>query len=188
MVAPNAGHMALVELESRGKLQFLISQNVDNLHLKSGIPSDKIAELHGNTTLMKCMECDARYSKDALGWDERKWGKSYRTSPVVPGQPVCPACEGRLISSVVNFGDPMPEAEMELASWHATHCDLFVVLGSSIQVSPASDFPVDALQTGAKLIIINKGETPLDDHAHLRFFEGIAETLLPMVDLMTARG
>jgi NAD-dependent SIR2 family protein deacetylase len=167
-VEPNPAHYAIVELQEMGKLRFLISQNVDNLHLKSGIRPHMIAELHGNSTLMKCLECDSRFGKGEIGWDDRVWGKGYRTQPVRSGQPKCPDCGGRIISSVVNFGDPMPPKEMALAEQHSSECDLFLVIGSSLVVYPAAAMPRLALEAGARLVIINKGETPYDEYAHLR--------------------
>jgi len=181
-VRPNASHYAIVELQEMGKLDFLISQNVDGLHLVSGIRPDMIAELHGNSDLMKCLACDTRFTKDEVGWDEDRWGKGYRTSEPVKGQPECPRCCGRLISSVINFGDPMPEKEMEVAEAHSRRCDLFIVLGSSLVVQPASNMPVYACRAKAKLVIVNQGETPCDRLAHLRFHEGIIEVLPPAVE------
>jgi NAD-dependent SIR2 family protein deacetylase len=177
---PNSGHLAILELQQMGKLHFLISQNVDNLHLTSGIRPDLIAELHGNRALTKCIDCDKRYSKEELGWDENNWGKGYRTQKPAPGQPVCD-CGGRIISSIVNFGDSMPEREMAVSMKVSGECDLFIVVGSSLVVSPANSFPAIAVRAGAKLIIINRGETPLDDLAHLRFEEGITEVFPAMV-------
>jgi NAD-dependent deacetylase len=167
-----------------GKLKFLISQNVDNLHIESGIPLDMLAELHGNGKRVKCLECDARFTKEEVGWDEARFGKGYRTYKPVRGQPECPECGGRIISSVVNFGDPMPEKEMKMSSKHAKDCDLFIVLGSSLVVTPAADLPRLARHsTGAKLVIVNKGETPMDDECDLRFWEGIGEVFPPAVRL-----
>jgi len=185
-VRPNASHMAIVELLDLGKLDFLISQNVDGLHLVSGIDPDRIAELHGNGDLMKCYICDRRFTKDEVGWDEEKWGKGYRTSLPVKGQPCCPDCGGRIISSVINFGDPMPEKEMWLAEAHSKRCDLFIVLGSSLVVQPAANMPVYACKAGAKLVIVNQGETPCDKLARLRFHEGIVEVLPPAVERVKA--
>lgn len=163
-----------------GKLKFLISQNVDNLHLKSGILSDRIAELHGNRTLMRCMSCDGRFKKEEVGWDDSRWGKGYRTSSVKKGQPNCPVCGGRLISSVVNFGDPLPPRDLKLAIRHSKECDLFTIIGSSLVVYPAADMPRHALESGAKLILVNKGETAMDDLAHLRL-EGKAGEIVPRI-------
>lgn len=180
-IKANAGHFALVELKNKGILKFLISQNVDNLHLQSGFTQEFIAELHGNGHLMKCLSCDARYTKLELKWDSRKWGTAYRTQKPIAGQPSCPACDGRLISSIINFNDPMPEQEMTLSQYHSERCDLFFAVGSSLVVSPANEFPRIAKENGAKLVIINRGETPLDGFADLLFAEGISDVLPALV-------
>jgi len=161
-VEPNAGHLAIVDLQKLGKLSFLISQNVDNLHLRSGIPPDLLAELHGNVTKLRCTRCKAQVDKSA---------NIDRCS-----------CGGRLVSSVVNFGQSLPQKELTDSYWHSQNCDLFIVAGSSLVVTPAADMPGVALQSGARLVIINQGETPLDRAAHLRFGERTGEVLSPAVD------
>jgi NAD-dependent SIR2 family protein deacetylase len=159
---PNAGHLAIVQLQKLGKLRFLISQNVDNLHLASGIRPDLLAELHGNIAKLRCQRCQAQVDKSQ-------------------GGEVC-SCGGRLASSVVNFGDPLPQREMQSSFWHSGQCDLFIVVGSSLVVSPANEMPRGALESGARLVVINKGETPLDTLCHLRFEENIGEVLPPAVE------
>jgi NAD-dependent deacetylase len=150
--------------------------------LKSGIRPEILAELHGNHSLLKCQSCGSKFSKTDVGWDNDRHGKGYRTDPVQPGQPSCPGCQGQLMSSVVNFGDPMPEDDLSRSVRHSRECDLFLVVGSSLVVSPANHMPQYALSSGAKLILINQGETPLDDMAHLRFWEAIGQVLPPMVN------
>ena len=157
-IEPNKNHYAIVELQNMGKLGFLISQNVDNLHLKSGIHPNSVAELHGNSFKLRCTHCETK-------WDN------------FPEMKNCPSCEGRLVSSVVNFGDPMPGKEVEDSEWHSRRCDLLVVVGSSLVVYPAADMPKIALRSGAKLAIINQGETPFDTRCHLRFKESIGDIL-----------
>ncbi len=159
---PNAGHRAIVDLQNLGKLKFLISQNVDNLHLRSGIRHELLAELHGNVARLRCRRCDAQVEK-SLGLETCK-------------------CGGRLVSSVVNFGDPLPQKDLEDSFYHSGRCDLFVVVGSSLVVSPANDMPRIALRSGARLVIINQGETPMDRSCHLRFEERIGEVLPPAVN------
>lgn len=156
-VEPNTGHLAIVELQRLGKLKFLISQNVDNLHLKSGIKPELLAELHGNMTKFRCKKCGNLTS--------RSEGSKY-----------C-RCGGELVKSVVDFGDPLPEKDLRLSFEHSRKSDLFVVVGSSLVVTPAADMPREALLSGAKLVIINQGETPFDHMASLRFHGRIDDVL-----------
>jgi NAD-dependent SIR2 family protein deacetylase len=150
---PNAGHNSIVEIQHLGRLKFLISQNVDNLHLKSGIKPELLAELHGNISKLRCRRCEQTIDRNT---DQTK----------------CP-CGGSLTSSVVDFGQSLPKKDLVLAYRHSRQSDLFIVLGSSLVVTPAADMPAEALNAGAKLVIINQGDTPFDRDAHLRFHEQI---------------
>jgi NAD-dependent deacetylase len=161
-VEPNSGHLAIFELQELGKLKFLISQNVDNLHLKSGIKPELLAELHGNLSKVRCLTCDFKMDR-------------------IEGERTCPLCGGKLKSTVVNFGDSLPVKDLEESIEHSHSCDLFLVVGSSLVVYPAADMPRLALDHGAKLVIINQGETPYDSQAALRFKERIGEVLPPAV-------
>ncbi|TXT63427.1 MAG: putative NAD-dependent protein deacetylase [Promethearchaeota archaeon] len=181
-VQPNEGHYALVELMEMEILDYVISQNVDGLHAKSGIPFDKLAELHGNQFFMKCIQCNKKMTFEEAGWDKSKHGLGYRTSPITKDQPECPYCGGRLISSIVNFGDPLPQDELYEAIEQSKKADVFFVIGSSLVVTPAADLPGAAQNNGAKLIILNQGETPYDNRADLRFFNDIKNVLNPIVE------
>lgn len=161
-VSPNPGHVAIYELQELGKLSFLISQNVDNLHLKSGIKPEILAELHGNMTKVRCVRCEFKMDR-------------------MEGERTCPLCGGKLKSSIVDFGDALPAKDLNESYEHSAKCDLFIVVGSSLVVDPAAEMPRVALEAGARLVIINQGETPYDRHANLRFDEGIAEVLPPAV-------
>lgn len=176
-VKPNANHYAIVELMEMEKLDYLISQNVDGLHAKSGIPFEKLAELHGNMYFMKCLECNKKLTFEDAGWDKKKFGSGYRTQGVRENQPKCPKCSGRLISSIVNFGDPLPYDELQESIERSQNSDVFFVIGSSLVVTPAADMPGIAKQNGAKLIIINKGDTPYDNAADIKFDNKIEEVL-----------
>ncbi len=160
-VEPNAGHRAIVELQDLGKLKFLISQNVDNLHLRSGIRPELLAEFHGNVSRLRCKRCQKHVDKSS-------------------GTDIC-ECGGKLVSSVVNFGDPLPQKDLQDSFRHSSFSDLFVVVGSSLVVSPANDMPELALKSGARLVIINQGRTPMDRSCHLRFEEAIGKVLPPAV-------
>jgi len=161
--APNSGHIAIAALQDMGRLSFLISQNVDNLHLKSGIRPELLAELHGNLTKVRCAGCDFKMDR-------------------VEGESECPLCGDRLVSTVVNFGDSLPAKDLAESYRHSRLSDLFIVVGSSLVVYPAADMPAVALEAGAKLVIINQGETPFDSHAHMRFSEAIGDVLPPAVE------
>jgi len=162
-VKPNSGHLAIVELQKLGKLAFLISQNIDNLHLASGIRAELLAELHGNVTKLRCSHCEFELD---------------RSSDLA----ICPSCNGKLVSSVVNFGQSLPQKALEASYQHSEKCDLFMVVGSSLVVTPAATMPKVALEARARLVIINQGDTPFDQLAHLRFWEGIGDVLPPAID------
>lgn len=162
---PNSGHLAILELQKLDKLWFLISQNIDNLHLKSGIKPELLAELHGNLTKVRCRNCE--FVMDNFD-DKMK----------------CPQCGGQMKSSVVDFGDSLPVKDLNLSTQHSQDCDLFVVVGSSLVVTPAADMPRLALEAGAKLVIINQGQTPLDALAELLFSEKISLVLPPVVQIL----
>jgi NAD-dependent SIR2 family protein deacetylase len=181
-IEPNPSHLSLVELQRLGKLGFLITQNTDNLHRRSGIHPDFLAELHGNGQLVRCLGCDRLYTRGEAGWDTSRWGPGYRTQRPVPGQPACPACDGRLISSVVNFGDPLPYRELALAEEYARRCDLMLVLGSSLMVEPAASLVGLALRSGARVALVNQGKTPYDEAVTLRAWTGIGEVIPPAVE------
>jgi NAD-dependent SIR2 family protein deacetylase len=157
-VQPNMGHLAISELQKLGKLKFLISQNVDSLHLKSGIRPELLAELHGNITKLRCERCET-------------------TTDASLNLKGCPHCGGKLVSSVVNFGQPLPRKDLESSYYHSEKADLFIVAGSSLVVTPAAYLPREALRAGARLVIINKGETPFDSVCHLRFNEKLGDVL-----------
>ncbi|MFW9818611.1 MAG: NAD-dependent deacetylase [Candidatus Thorarchaeota archaeon] len=181
-VKPNPNHYAIVDLLEMGKLDYLISQNVDGLHAKSGIPFDKLAELHGNQFFMKCLSCGKKMLYEEAGWDKNKWGPGYRTSLVKEDQPTCPYCNGRIISSIVNFGDSLPYDELLESEKRSARADVFFVIGSSLVVSPAMDLPGIAKVNGAKLILLNKGATPYDDWADIRFDNLIEDVLPPIME------
>src|SRR5215210_3970679 len=180
-IEPNASHLALVELQRLGQLQFLITQNTDNLHRRSGIRPELLAELHGNGQLMRCLGCERTHTRREVGWDMGRWGPGYRTQKPIRGQPVCAVCGGRLISSVVNFGDPLPHEGLALAEHHARHCDLMLVLGSSLMVEPAASLVGLALGSGSRVILINQGKTPYDRVVTLRVWTGIGEVIPPAI-------
>lgn len=164
---PNRGHHAVAELIRAGRASVVVTQNVDNLHQVSGVPEEKVIELHGNSTYAKCLTCAVRVELDEL---EREFQETGDVGP-------CKHCGGILKSATISFGQQMPELPMRRAQEETMACDLFLVLGSSLSVFPAADFPLRAKQRGARLAIVNRDPTPMDEIADLVIHAGIGDTL-----------
>jgi NAD-dependent deacetylase len=158
---PNAGHLALVELERRVPQFILITQNVDGLHQRAG--SRNVIELHGNIARTKCFEENVPVEN----WTE-----------TVEAPPRCPRCGGRLRPDVVWFGETLPPAALEGALKASQSCELFLSIGTSTLVHPAASLPFEALQHGAIVVEINPDPTPLTARAH-HTLRGAAGELLP---------
>jgi NAD-dependent deacetylase len=154
---PNPAHYAICELEKAGRLACVITQNIDNLHQKAGCPPEKVFELHGNMKRARCLSCGKRFGMDTI----KKWLKSGVHVPE------CDQCSGILKPDVVYFGEALPREALDKATYHSRHCDLFIVIGSSLSVYPAAYMPTYALESGAKLVIINATRTFCDDQAEV---------------------
>ncbi|HVY90882.1 MAG TPA: Sir2 family NAD-dependent protein deacetylase [Hyphomonadaceae bacterium] len=164
---PNAGHFAVARLVHSGKASSVITQNVDNLHQASGVPDDKVIELHGNASYATCLDCGLRHELVEL-----------RPVFVDRGEiPVCRECGELVKTATISFGQQMPAEPMDRAEEETAACDLFLVLGSSLVVTPAALFPVKAKRNGARLAILNRDETPMDDLADLVLHEEIGPTM-----------
>jgi NAD-dependent deacetylase len=155
--APNRGHRAIAHLVNEGKVGAVITQNIDGLHQKSGVPPDKIIELHGNGTYAHCLRCGQRYELAPL----------FKAFKLDEEPPVCTRCSGLIKSATISFGQPMPEEPMRRAREETQECDLFLAIGSSLVVYPAAGFPIMAKRGGANLVIINRDPTELDHMADL---------------------
>lgn len=175
---PNPAHHALVTLWRLGRLDCVITQNVDNLHQRAGLPPERVIELHGNATRARCLACEMPYDRAHIqGWLEA--GVQV---------PVCdPPCGGIIKPRTVMFGEAMPRAEMEEAERRARAADLFVVVGSSLVVYPAAYMPLYAKEAGAPLAIVNLTETPHDARADLIIRGSAATVLAAVVDRLPAR-
>lgn len=172
---PNSGHDAVAELVRLGKVSAVITQNIDNLHRVSGVPSERIVELHGNTTYAKCLDCGRRYEIPELR-------RLYETNGDVPD---C-NCGGYVKTATISFGQSMPEEEMLRAGAAARNCDLFIVAGSSLVVYPAAGFPMVAKRHGARLVILNRDPTEQDAYADLVIRGGIGPVLSAAVARLSA--
>ena len=164
---PNRGHLAVARLVEDGRACAVITQNVDNLHQDSGVPADQVIELHGNNSFAKCLACETRYELADLKHQFETLG---RVEP-------CGRCGGIIKSATISFGQSMPEAEMAEAQRVTIECDMFIVIGSSLVVYPAAGFPELAKRLGARLVIVNREPTPLDDIADLVLHREIGPTM-----------
>lgn len=164
---PNLAHYAIAELDSLGKLDCVITQNVENLHQKAGVPDTRVFELHGNMQWAKCLNCGQRYPFEQI------------QAGVDKGEevPDCPACHGILKPDAVFFGEPLPEKVLREATSRSRNCDLFVVIGSTLVIYPAAYMPVYAVESGAKLVIINLSSTPMDRQATVLIKAKAGETM-----------
>jgi NAD-dependent deacetylase len=154
---PNSGHRALARLVSEGRSPAIVTQNIDGLHQASGVPADKVIELHGNGTYATCLTCGWRHELAAI-----------RPAFEATGEPpACMICAGPVKSATISFGQAMPQEAMKRAQGLALDCDLFLVVGSSLVVYPAATLPVIAKRQGAKLVILNREPTELDPIADL---------------------
>jgi NAD-dependent deacetylase len=154
---PNAAHRAIAELEQLGKVDRIITQNIDGLHQLAGSSASRVIEIHGTMRWVACLDCHRRYPAAEI-LDRVRSGLAV---------PQCDDCGGWLKSATISFGQPMPAQAMADASAAMQRCDLCIVVGSSLVVYPAADLPVQAVRSGARLAIVNVSETALDAYADL---------------------
>jgi len=174
--APNAAHQALAELHRLGRLDCCITQNIDGLHQRAGLPASAVIELHGNATRARCLACGAAYTRDAL---------HARLEQGV-AVPACEHCGGVVKPHTVLFGEAMPPAAIEEAKRRAEAADLMLVLGSSLVVVPAAYVPRYARRAGARLAIVNLEPTPLDREAELVLRAPAGAVMAAVLELVRA--
>jgi NAD-dependent deacetylase len=165
---PNAGHRALAELDRRGKLHLLITQNVDGLHQAAGVDPTRVVEVHGNVREWACLTCGARGPM------------SEALARVRAGEddPPCPACGGIIKSATISFGQSLVPEDIERSELAALEADVLLAVGSTLQVYPVAGIVPMAKRAGARLVIVNAEPTPFDDIADAVLREPIG-TVLP---------
>ncbi|KAF5727906.1 sir2-like protein mRNA [Tripterygium wilfordii] len=179
LAMPGMTHMALVELEKAGIIKFVISQNVDGLHLRSGIPREKLAELHGNSFLEICPSCDVEYLRDfeveTIGLKETS-RRCFDTK-----------CGAKLKDTVLDWEDALPSKEMNPAEKHCKMADVVLCLGTSLQITPACNLPLKCLHGGGKIVIVNLQKTPKDKRASLVIHGFVDKVIAGVIDLLNLR-
>lgn len=168
---PNAGHRALAELERRGTLLAIVTQNIDGLHQKAGNSPGRVIELHGNAHQLICVRCGTVFEA----------GEIQARLAAGEVEPDCARCGGILRSGTVLFGDPIPKVALDLSLAAAQGCDVMLIVGSSLVVNPAARLPEIARRHGASLIVINRTETPVDRLADVLIRAGAGPTLSELV-------
>ena len=174
---PNPAHYATAELYKLNKLDCVITQNIDGLHQKAGVPDDKVLELHGNMKRVSCLKCGRRYP---LAQIKARLDKG-------EGIPDCEVCRGILKPDIVLFGEVLPEKVFEEAACHSANCDLFIVIGSTLIVYPAAHMPAYAIEAGARLVIINLSATPMDQQATVLVRAKAGETMTKVIRKLTRK-
>jgi NAD-dependent deacetylase len=167
---PNPAHYALVKLEQTGQLRCVITQNIDGLHQSAG--SQRVIELHGTNMTASCLNCHSQWPIAEI--QQRLEAGDH--------DPHCTACHGLIKPDTVSFGQAMPVASMEDAYQEATACDLLLMIGSSLEVQPANQFPLVAHQRGAKLIFINRTATSYDHLAAVSFTGNAGRVLATLAE------
>jgi NAD-dependent deacetylase len=168
---PSGGHLALAALVRSGRMPALITQNIDGLHGESGVPPERLIELHGNGTYAACLSCGRHHE---LAWVRARFEATAEA-------PVCEGCGGIVKSATISFGQAMPQEAMHRAREAALSCDLFLAIGSSLVVYPAAAFPIMAKRNGARLVIVNREPTDLDEEADLVVNGEIGTVLAPFL-------
>lgn len=180
---PTLTHMAIVSLEQRGYVQYVVTQNIDGLHLRSGLQRQKLAELHGDMFVDKCNLCQRQFvrSSAATTVGQKSEGKA------------CPAkrgngrrCRGKLHDNILDWEDGLPDADLDLAISHSCVADLSLCLGTTLQIVPSGNIPVDTKKRGGRLVICNLQPTKQDRHADLiinTYVDVLMKCLLELLDV-----
>ena len=170
-IEPNRAHHGIRELDEMGKLDAVITQNIDNLHQKAGVPDGKVLEIHGNIRRTVCLGCGRSYRFEAIRYK------------LASGEeiPACEHCDGILKPAIVFFGEPLPESVFQEAIRRASYAEVFLIIGSTLIVHPAAEIPLEAVKGGARLIIINLSPTPLDSEADVRIDASAGEAMIRII-------
>jgi NAD-dependent deacetylase len=175
---PNAGHSAIADLYKMGKLEAVITQNVDGLHQVAGIPGNKVIELHGTIAWVSCLSCGRRWPRQEIEDMMDRTGEK---------APEC-SCGGYLKQATIAFGQSLPADAIMQAEEKSATCDLFMVAGSSLVVYPAAQMPIIAKRHGARLVIVTLSDTPHDSYADMVINEKTGPTLSRIVEIIKQAG
>ncbi|XP_069042007.1 NAD-dependent protein deacylase sirtuin-6 [Lepisosteus oculatus] len=179
---PSRTHMALLALQRAGYLKYLVSQNVDGLHMRSGFPRDLLSELHGNMFVEECMKCGKQYVRNTV----------IGTMGLKPTGRHCEVsrsrglrtCRGKLIGTILDWEDALPDKDLNRADEACRRADLAVTLGTSLQIRPSGNLPLITKRKGGRLVIVNLQPTKHDKHADLLIHGYVDEVMTQLMKHM----
>jgi len=172
---PNPAHDALAELGRAGRVELLVTQNVDGLHERSGFPLERLVNIHGTDSLVECMRCHRREPRAVA---QAEWERGVEI-------PLC-GCGGPWKPATISFGQSLVESDLRRSLQAAADCDLFVAAGTSLVVGPINQMFAIAARAGAATAILTASETPFDDAATYRLHEPLAEVLPALAGVVGA--
>ncbi len=178
-ILPNRAHYAIADLYKLGKLVCIITQNIDDLHQRAGVPAERVIELHGNMKWVKCLSCGHRLPMESV---------IDRVKAEDLDEPLCNKCRGILKPEGIFFGEALPEEALHQAIHYSHNCDLFLVVGSTLLVTPAAHMPAYALEGGATLVVLNIGPTPMDSRAAMVVNAKAGEFMQQVMEEVKQRG
>ncbi|XP_048845937.1 NAD-dependent protein deacetylase sirtuin-6 [Brienomyrus brachyistius] len=179
---PSTTHMALLALQRAGYLKYLISQNVDGLHVRSGFPRDLLSELHGNMFVEECTRCGKQYVRETVigVMGLKPTGRSCQETRSRGLR----SCRGKLMSTILDWEDALPDRDLSRADEASRRADLALTLGTSLQIKPSGNLPLCTKRKGGKLVIVNLQPTKHDKHADLRIHGYVDDVMTQLMDLL----
>ncbi|OWR49724.1 NAD-dependent deacetylase sirtuin-6 isoform 1 [Danaus plexippus plexippus] len=178
---PTKTHMILKNLVECNKVQYIISQNIDGLHLKSGLPRKYLSELHGNMFIDECNLCKKQFVRSS---PVETVGKKCSGVPCASAHAGGRPCRGRLYDGVLDWEHSLPENDLLMAEWHSSVADLSICLGTTLQIVPSGNLPLDTVKYGGKLVICNLQPTKHDNKADLVINYYVDDVLEKVMDIM----
>lgn len=180
---PTLTHMALVALERQGFIQFLISQNIDGLHLKSGFPRNRLAELHGNVFVEECDKCSVQYIGECA---VSTMGLKFTGEKCTHNKPRG-MCRGRLTDTILDWEDNLPDEDLDQSNKETKKSDLSVCLGTSLQINPSGRIPAMTKRNGGKLVIVNLQPTQLERQCDLHIYTYVDRVMEQLCELLDVK-
>ncbi|GLG96629.1 NAD-dependent protein deacetylase Sirt6 [Gryllus bimaculatus] len=178
---PTKTHMAILKLAELGKVQYVVSQNIDGLHLRSGLPRSHLAELHGNMFIEQCKQCDRQFVRNG---SVSTVGQRSLNKPCSATQKNGRPCRGRLHDTILDWEHNLPANDLEMSDYHSCVADLSICLGTTMQIVPSGNLPLSTKKYGGKLVICNLQPTKHDRKADLLIHSYVDEVMEELMGIL----